>query len=95
MERIAEEVLTQGYTYEWTNMAYQEKLAGNTAQIALVLALVFIYLFLVAQYESWALPAAIIIVAPTAAVGTFAALLAGGQALSIYGQIGLILLISL
>ncbi|OIQ26409.1 efflux RND transporter permease subunit [uncultured Vibrio sp.] len=95
MERIAGEVLTQGYDYEWTNMAYQEKLAGNTAQIALVLALVFIYLFLVAQYESWALPAAIIIVAPTAAVGTFAALLAGGQALSIYGQIGLILLISL
>ncbi|MDF2154602.1 efflux RND transporter permease subunit [Vibrio sp. CAU 1672] len=95
MERVAEEMLESGYTYEWTNMAYQEKQAGNTAQIALVLALVFIYLFLVAQYESWALPAAIIIVAPTAAVGTYAALLLGGQALSIYGQIGLILLISL
>jgi HAE1 family hydrophobic/amphiphilic exporter-1 len=95
MERLLEEQLTQGFDYEWTNMAYQEKQAGNTAQIALVLALVFIYLFLVAQYESWALPAAIIMVAPTAAVGTFAALLLGGQALSIYGQIGLILLISL
>lgn len=95
LERVAAETLGHGYTYEWTNMAYQEKLSGNTAQIALVLALVFIYLFLVAQYESWALPAAIIIVAPTAAVGTFSALLLGGQALSIYGQIGLILLISL
>lgn len=95
MERVAEEVLSAGYTYEWTNMAFQEKQAGSTAQIALILALVFIYLFLVAQYESWALPAAIIIVAPTAAVGTYAALLLGGQALSIYGQIGLILLISL
>ncbi|WP_159654602.1 efflux RND transporter permease subunit [Vibrio atypicus] len=95
MERVAAQVLAAGYTYEWTNMAYQEKQAGGTAQIALVLALVFIYLFLVAQYESWTLPAAIIIVAPTAAVGTYAALLLGGQALSIYGQIGLILLISL
>ncbi|WP_087016119.1 efflux RND transporter permease subunit [Thaumasiovibrio subtropicus] len=95
LERVANEVLTDGYTFEWTNMAYQEKLAGNAAQIAMALALVFIYLFLVAQYESWALPAAIIIVAPIAAVGTFAALLAGGQALSIYGQIGLILLVAL
>lgn len=95
MERVANEVLESGYTYEWTNMAFQEKQASGTAQIALVLALVFIYLFLVAQYESWALPVAIIIVAPTAAMGTYAALLLGGQALSIYGQIGLILLISL
>ncbi|MGR5266989.1 efflux RND transporter permease subunit [Vibrio astriarenae] len=95
MERIAGEVLESGYTFEWTNMAFQEKQAGGTAQIAMILALVFIYLFLVAQYESWALPAAIIIVAPTAAVGTYAALLMGGQALSIYGQIGLILLVSL
>ncbi len=95
MERIAGEVLETGYTFEWTNMAFQEKQAGGTAQIAMILALVFIYLFLVAQYESWALPAAIIIVAPMAAVGTYAALLMGGQALSIYGQIGLILLISL
>lgn len=95
MERVASDMLARGYDYEWTSMAYQEKLSGNTAQIALLLALVFIYLFLVAQYESWALPAAIIIVAPTAAVGSFAALLAGGQAFSIYGQIGLILLISL
>ncbi|WP_028025094.1 efflux RND transporter permease subunit [Enterovibrio calviensis] len=95
LERVAAEVLTDGYTIDWTNMAYQEKLSGNAAQIAMALALVFIYLFLVAQYESWALPAAIIMVAPLAAVGTFAALLLGGQALSIYGQIGMILLISL
>ncbi|WP_413110462.1 efflux RND transporter permease subunit [Thaumasiovibrio sp. DFM-14] len=95
LERVAAEVLTEGYTIDWTNMAYQEKLAGNAAQVAMGLALVFIYLFLVAQYESWALPAAIIIVAPIAAVGTFAALLVGGQALSIYGQIGLILLVAL
>ncbi|MGF1770268.1 efflux RND transporter permease subunit [Enterovibrio makurazakiensis] len=95
LERVAAEVLSDGYTIDWTNMAYQEKLSGNAAQIAMALALVFIYLFLVAQYESWALPAAIIMVAPLAAVGTFAALLLGGQALSIYGQIGMILLISL
>lgn len=95
MERVANEVLQDGYSYEWTNMAFQEKQAGDTAQIAMLLALLFIYLFLVAQYESWALPAAIIIVSPIAAVGTFSALLLGGQALSIYGQIGLILLVAL
>ncbi|MGL6259524.1 efflux RND transporter permease subunit [Vibrio sp. WXL210] len=95
MERVAAEVLPDGYSYEWTSMALQEKLAGNAIMYAFALALVFIYLFLAAQYESWALPAAIIIAAPTAAVGTMLALAANGMALTLYGQIGLVLLIAL
>ncbi|GAA4893709.1 efflux RND transporter permease subunit [Ferrimonas pelagia] len=95
MERLADEVLSDGYGYEWTSMALQEKLAGNAVVYAFALALIFIYLFLVAQYESWALPAAIIIAAPTAAVGTMLALSASGMALTLYGQVGLVLLIAL
>ncbi|GAL24703.1 RND efflux system inner membrane transporter CmeB [Vibrio variabilis] len=70
-------------------------MAGNAIAYAFGLALIFIYLFLAAQYESWALPAAIIIAAPTAAVGTMIALAANGMALTLYGQIGLVLLIAL
>lgn len=95
MERVAGEVLPAGYSYEWTSMALQEKMAGNAIAYAFGLALIFIYLFLAAQYESWALPAAIIIAAPTAAVGTMVALAANGMALTLYGQIGLVLLIAL
>lgn len=95
MEIVAEEVLPVGYSYEWTSMALQEKMAGNAIAYAFGLALIFIYLFLAAQYESWALPAAIIIAAPTAAVGTMIALAANGMALTLYGQIGLVLLIAL
>ncbi|WP_087022730.1 efflux RND transporter permease subunit [Thaumasiovibrio subtropicus] len=95
MERVAAEVLTDGYTYEWTSMALQEKMAGNAIAYAFVLALIFIYLFLVAQYESWALPAAIIIAAPTAALGTMAGLAMAGMALTLYAQIGLVLLIAI
>ena len=95
MERVADEILPAGYSYEWTSMALQEKMAGNSIAYAFVLALIFIYLFLVAQYESWALPAAIIIAAPTAAVGTMIGLAAYGMALTLYAQIGLVLLIAL
>ncbi|WP_295893810.1 efflux RND transporter permease subunit [uncultured Vibrio sp.] len=95
VEALANEVLVDGYTYEWTSMALQEKQAGNAIVFAFILALTFIYLFLVAQYESWLLPAAIIIAAPTAAVGTMIALTFNGMALTLYGQIGLVLLIAL
>ncbi|KKD58795.1 RND transporter [Grimontia sp. AD028] len=95
MERVANEVLPEGYSYEWTSMALQEKTAGNTIAIALVAALVFIYLFLVAQYESWALPVVIIITAPMAAVGTMVGLYLAGMPITLYAQIGLVLLISM
>ncbi|WP_087026149.1 efflux RND transporter permease subunit [Thaumasiovibrio subtropicus] len=95
VEALAEEILNDGFDYEWTSMALQEKLAGNAIVYAFIFALTFIYLFLVAQYESWVLPAAIIIAAPTAAVGTMIALTMNGMALTLYGQIGLVLLIAL
>lgn len=95
MERVAAEVLPQGYQYEWTGMAYQEVLAGNQAIFAFALALIFIYLFMVAQYESWTIPVAIILVVPVATLGSFLALNLTGTPLNLYAQIGLVLLIAL
>lgn len=102
LQRIAHETLPQGYQVEWTGMSYQEAKAGNQAIIAFVLALVFIYLFLVAQYESWSIPAAIILVVPIAVAGAIGGLLAVGNigipqlgALDLFAQVGLVLLIGL
>lgn len=95
MERVADEMLPQGYQYEWTGMAYQEILAGNQAIYAFALALIFIYLFMVAQYESWTIPIAIILVVPVATLGSFIALNLAGIPLNLYAQIGLVLLIAL
>ncbi|MGF1686762.1 multidrug efflux RND transporter permease subunit [Photobacterium japonica] len=95
MERVAAEVLPQGYQYEWTGMAYQEVQAGNQAIYAFALALIFIYLFMVAQYESWSIPLAIILVVPVATLGSFLALNLTGTPLNLYAQIGLVLLIAM
>jgi HAE1 family hydrophobic/amphiphilic exporter-1 len=95
MERLAAETLPGGYRVEWTGMAYQEKEAGSTAIFAYSLALIFVYLFLVAQYESWSIPFAIILVVPMAVGGAIAALALTGTALNLYAQIGLVLLIGM
>ncbi|SHH34331.1 efflux RND transporter permease subunit [Ferrimonas marina] len=95
MERLADQMLPDGYAYEWTGMAYQEKEAGNLALYAFGLALLFIYLFMVAQYESWTMPTAIILVVPMAVLGAMLALLYSGLPLNLYAQMGLVLLIAL
>jgi HAE1 family hydrophobic/amphiphilic exporter-1 len=87
--------LPPGYRIEWTGMAYQERQAGQTAIFAYTMALVFIYLFLVAQYESWSIPVAIILVVPMAVGGAIAGLLLTGTALNLYAQIGIVLLIGM
>ena len=94
-ERLAADTLPDGYRIEWTGMGYQEQEAGNTAVFAYTLALIFVYLFLVAQYESWSIPAAIILVVPMAIGGAVAALLVSGVALNLYAQIGVVLLIGM
>jgi HAE1 family hydrophobic/amphiphilic exporter-1 len=94
-EELAQRILPPGYRFEWTGMAYQEKEAGATAVFAYSLALIFVYLFLVAQYESFSVPAAIILVVPMAVGGAIAALLLTGVSLNLYAQIGLVLLIAM
>lgn len=87
--------LPAGYRVAWTGAAFQQQQAGNTALLGFGLALVFVYLFLVAQYESWSVPVAIILVVPMAIGGAILALLLTGQALNLYAQIGLVLLIAM
>ena len=76
-------------------MSYQEREAGQTAVFAYALALIFVYLFLVAQYESWSIPAAIILVVPMAVGGAIVGLILSGVALNLYAQIGIVLLIGM
>ncbi|MEH6583988.1 MAG: multidrug efflux RND transporter permease subunit [Halioglobus sp.] len=94
-ETLAARVMPDGYRFEWTGMAFQEREAGSTAIIAFAMAFTFVYLFLVAQYESWSIPAAIILVVPMAIGGAIVALLITGVSLNLYAQIGLVLLIGM
>ncbi|MCF6174586.1 MAG: multidrug efflux RND transporter permease subunit [Victivallaceae bacterium] len=95
MERVAKHNLPTNYDYEWTGMSYQEILAGNQITIIFALPLVFIYLFLVAQYESWMLPLAIMFSVPIAFFGAIGALWLAGLENNIYAQVGFILLFGL
>lgn len=94
MQAVSER-LPQGYTFDWAGQTRQEIEAGNLAPLLFGLAIVFVYLFLVAQYESWSLPLAVIGAVPLALFGAMAGLKAIGLANNLYAQVGLILLIGL
>jgi HAE1 family hydrophobic/amphiphilic exporter-1 len=95
MRQISATQLPDGYDYDWSGITFQSLAAGNLAPIIFSLALIFVYLFLVAQYESWLIPAAIVLSVPLALVGAFAGLKILGIPLNIYAQIGLVLLIGM
>ena len=94
MQELAEQLPT-GYVYEWAGQSKQEIEAGNMAPILFVLAVVFVYLFLVAQYESWTIPFSVIAAVPLALFGAMLALYVIGMENNIYAQVGLVLLIGL
>jgi hydrophobe/amphiphile efflux-1 (HAE1) family protein len=95
MERLAAETLPPGYAYEWSTMSFQEREAGGKVGFLFALALVFAYLFLVGQYESWNIPISIILSIPVATLGALVGLWVLNMSLSIYAQIGLVLLVGL
>ncbi|MBN2232466.1 MAG: multidrug efflux RND transporter permease subunit [Deltaproteobacteria bacterium] len=95
MKRIAAETLPDGYTFEWSGMSLQEEKAGGQVVGLFALALLFAYLFLVAQYESWNLPLSIIVSIPVAILGALGGLWIAGFSLSIYAQVGLVMLVGL
>jgi multidrug efflux pump subunit AcrB len=95
MERIAARTLPDGYSFDWSSMSFQERKAGGKVAVLFVLALLFCYLFLVGQYESWNIPMSIILSVPVASLGGIAGLWIAGLNLSIYAQIGLVLLVGL
>jgi multidrug efflux pump len=87
--------LPQGFTFAWSGQSKQEIEAGNLAPILFSLAIVFVYLFLVAQYESWTIPFSVIAAVPLAIFGAMASLYVLGMPNNIYAQVGLVLLIGL
>ena len=95
MERGAAEALPSGYAYEWTGSALQQQGAGAVVVIVLMLSILFAYLFLVAQYESWSMPLAILMSVTVALLGAFAAVAATGSDVNLYTQIGMIMLVGL
>ncbi len=95
MEEVADQVLPNNYAYEWYGLSLQEKLAAGKAPLIFGLALVFVFLFLAAQYESWAVPFAVLLAVPIGVFGALAGQWARGLQNNVYAQIGLILLIGL
>ncbi len=95
MEATAKSDLPDGYAYEWTGMSYEEIKAGEAGAAVFVLSIVFAYLFLVAQYESWSIPISVMLSVVFAVFGALAALKLMGVALNTYAQVGLVLLIGL
>src|SRR6202012_5704846 len=95
MERVAATVLPADFGYEWTGITYQELKAGSVAVIVFSLALVFLFLFLAAQYESWAMPFMVILAVPLALFGAFGMLYLRGMTIDVFSQVGFVMLIGL
>ena len=92
IEKIAKERLPQGFGFEWTEIALQEKLAGNTAMIAFGLAVTFVFLLLAALYESWLLPLAVVLIVPMCILAAMLGVNARGLDRNILVEIGLVVL---
>lgn len=95
MEQLADTVLPDGFNYEWTELSFQEKNTGNTSVILFALAILFVFLLLSAQYESYTLPLAIVLIVPMCLLSAGAGLLIAGMDNNILTQIGLVVLVGL
>ncbi len=95
LQEEAATALPPGYAYEWTGTAQQQLDAGGTVVLVLLAAIVFGYLFLVGQYESWTIPTGILLSVTVALFGALAAVLVTGRDVDLYTQIGMIMLVGL
>ncbi len=95
MEEIAARVLPEGFGYEWTGIAFQEKAAGSSSALIFVLAVVFVFLVLAAQYESLTLPLAVILIVPMCILAALLGVNLRGMDNNILTQVGLVVLIAL
>ena len=95
MQELVSQHLGEEFGYEWTSVAYQETQAGSTTTIVFLMALLVAFLVLAAQYESWTSPVAAIMGLPVALLGAMIGCFVMGTPVSIYTQIGIILLIAL
>ncbi len=95
LEEEAKTALPPGYSFEWTGTAQQQQAAGGLVILILIMAVVFGYLFLVAQYESWTMPVGILLSVTVALFGALAAVAVSGGDVNLYTQIGMIMLIGM
>ncbi len=95
MEGIAEEIMPSGTSFEWTELAFQERNTGNTAVFIFALSVLFVFLALAAQYESWLLPFAIVLIVPLGVLAALVGVTLRGLDNNVLVQIGLIVLIGL
>jgi HAE1 family hydrophobic/amphiphilic exporter-1 len=95
MQEVADEVLPEGFGYEWTGTTYQEQKTGKSAAFIFALSIVCCFLFMAALYESWIRPLVIILTVPLATFGAMIGLWLFDMPLDVFGQIGLVMLIGL
>ncbi|WP_440133789.1 efflux RND transporter permease subunit [Chitinophaga sancti] len=95
VEKLAAEKLPGGYSYEWTGLSKEEKTSGSQMLMIFILALLFVYFLLAAQYESYILPLAVLLSIPTGLLGVFFSIRIMGIDNNIYVQVGLVMLIGL
>jgi hydrophobe/amphiphile efflux-1 (HAE1) family protein len=95
MQRAVAEALPRDFGYEWTGVTYQELKAGSIATLVLALAIVFVFMILAAQYESWSMPFMVLSSAPLALIGALGALKLRQMQIDVYSQIGFVMLIGL
>ncbi len=93
--KLLDEELPNGMTYEWTDLTFQQILAGNTAVFIFPLCVLLAFLVLAAQYESWSLPLAVILIVPTVLFSAITGVILAGSDNNIFTQIGLIVLVGL
>jgi len=94
LEEVAGEVLPEGWSIAFNNMSFQEKRAPSAGPV-FALAVLFVFLILAAQYESWSLPFSVLLVVPAGVMGAFIALLLANMPFDVFGQVGLIMLVGL
>ncbi|MDI2142254.1 MULTISPECIES: efflux RND transporter permease subunit [unclassified Pseudomonas] len=95
IEKLLKDELPNGMTYEWTDLTYQQILSGNTALFVFPLCVLLAFLVLAAQYESWSLPLAVILIVPMTLLSAITGVIISGGDNNIFTQIGLIVLVGL
>ncbi len=95
IERLAKDNLPTGFAIEWTDLTYQQILAGDTLMYIFPLCVIFVFLVLSAQYESWSMPMAIILIVPMCLLSAIGGVWLRGQDNNIFTQIGLVVLVGL
>ena len=95
MERVLKETLPNGFGYEWTDLTFQQKSAGDTALLVFPICVLLVFLILSAQYESWALPLAVILIVPMCLLSAMAGVWLKGSDNNVLTQIGFIVLVGL